>query len=139
MSVQARFVQFSILILFGITSIICSIYFIYHLIKMPSFRKRFQNQTLIILVFIVFLNTIFHIPTTFRFAFFHRNWKSFIRLILVITLVDMLYLNRKFFAIFGNVLIIFLLLVLSGLKRYILLNVIFLYLIQILFVPIDKD
>lgn len=66
MTTQARFIKLSLLILFTIPSTICTLYVIYNFIKNPSFRKRFQNQTLIILVFIVLFNIIFNIPTTLR-------------------------------------------------------------------------
>jgi hypothetical protein len=64
---EERFIKFSLLVLFCIVSNICAVYIIYNVIKIPSFRNRFQNQTLIILVFLVSFNTIFNIPTTFRY------------------------------------------------------------------------
>jgi hypothetical protein len=67
LSNESRFIKFSLLVLFGIVSIICAVYIIYNVIKISSVRKRFQNQTLIILIFLVLLNTIFNIPTTFRY------------------------------------------------------------------------
>jgi hypothetical protein len=66
LSIEARFIKFSLLILFTIPSTLCGLYVIYSFIKIPSFRRRFQNQTLIILVFIILFNTIFNIPTVFR-------------------------------------------------------------------------
>jgi len=67
LSNESRFIKFSLLVLFGIVSIICAVYIIYNVIKISSVRRRFQNQTLIILIFLVLLNTIFNIPTTFRY------------------------------------------------------------------------
>lgn len=64
---ESRFIKLSFFILFGIISIICTIYILYNFIKTRSFRRRFQNETLFILVFLVFLNIIFNIPTTLRY------------------------------------------------------------------------
>jgi hypothetical protein len=67
MSSQSRFVKLGLFILFTTPAMTCALYFMYYVLKIPSFRKRFQNQTLIILVVIVFFNTIFNIPTTLRY------------------------------------------------------------------------
>ena len=66
LSIEERFIKLSILLLFGIPSAICALYVIYSFIKISSYRKRFQNQTLIILVFIILFDLISHIPTTIR-------------------------------------------------------------------------
>jgi hypothetical protein len=66
LSNESRFIKFSLLVLFGTVSTICTLYIIYNVIKIPSFHNRFQNQTLIILVL---FNTIFNISTTFTYIY----------------------------------------------------------------------
>ncbi|CAF0975493.1 unnamed protein product [Rotaria sp. Silwood1] len=55
------------LLLFAIPSTICALYFIYNVIRIPTFRKRFQNQTLIILVCIILLDIVLNISITMSF------------------------------------------------------------------------
>ncbi|CAF3634756.1 unnamed protein product [Rotaria sordida] len=69
LSIQERFTKFSILLLFAIPSTICALYFIYNAIRIRIFRKRFQNQTLIILVCIVLLNTLLNNSITMSFLY----------------------------------------------------------------------
>ncbi|CAF1614663.1 unnamed protein product [Rotaria magnacalcarata] len=63
----ARFIQFSLFILFMVPSILCALYVIYNVIKIRSFRKRFQNQTLIILVCVILLDIICNLSITLSF------------------------------------------------------------------------
>jgi hypothetical protein len=63
----SRYIKFTLLVIFGIVSMICACYIFYHIIKFPLIRQRFHNQTLIFLIILVSLNTAFNIPTTFRF------------------------------------------------------------------------
>jgi len=129
---EERFIKFSLLVLFGIVSNICTVYIIYNVIKIPSFRNRFQNQTLIILVFLVLFNTIFNIPTTFRYIDIEIFLIIFF--LIVFSLVDMFHLKLKLFVLFGKYSIIFLLHLLFGAKQYLLFNDIFLYFIHSIFV-----
>jgi ABC-type phosphate transport system permease subunit len=64
----SQWIQFSILLLVYIPSILCAVYIIYNFIKIPSFRKQFQNQTLTIIVFVSLLDAIFNIPITLRYV-----------------------------------------------------------------------
>ncbi|CAF3393183.1 unnamed protein product [Rotaria socialis] len=50
-----------------VPSILCALYFIYNTIKIRSFRKRFQNQTLIILVCIILLDIVCNLSITLSF------------------------------------------------------------------------
>lgn len=139
LSNQSRFIKFSLLVIFAIASIICSLYIAYNFLKNSSFRRRFQNQTLFILVFLVLLSTIFNIPTTFRYVLsrLSRLWN--LVLLTVFSPVDTLCLKVKIFVIFGKLSIIFLLHVLCGAKRYLLSSDISLYSIQIIFFLDDKN
>ncbi|CAF4214140.1 unnamed protein product, partial [Adineta steineri] len=56
--------KFILLLLFSIPSVICALYVVYNVVKLRSFRRRFQNQILIILVFIILFNIVFNIPTS---------------------------------------------------------------------------
>ncbi|CAF1082074.1 unnamed protein product [Adineta steineri] len=78
--------KFILLLLFSIPSVICALYVVYNVVKLRSFRRRFQNQILIILVFIILFNIVFNIPTSFSFfvrgtvaihtEWFCRFWQS---------------------------------------------------------------
>ncbi|CAF2405391.1 unnamed protein product [Rotaria sp. Silwood2] len=67
LSIQERFIKFSLLLLFAIPSTICSLYFVYNVTRIPIFRKRFPNQTLIILVCIILLDILLNISITISF------------------------------------------------------------------------
>ena len=120
-SKESRLVQFSFLVLFGVLSIPCSLYIFYSLYKYPSFRRRFHYQTLFLLVFLVTMNTLFNIPTMFRYSFrqIHLNY---IHLLfgLVFMLADVFYIEVLLSVVFGRRLIIFLQQVSSGLKQFLL-------------------
>jgi hypothetical protein len=134
LSNESRFIKFSLLVLFGTVSTICTLYIIYNVIKIPLFRNRFQNQTLIILVL---FNTIFNISTTFRYIYIEIILIIFF--LIVFSLVDMFHLKVTFFVVLGKYSIIVLLHLLFGGRQYLFLNDIFLYFIQIIFVFKNKN
>lgn len=65
---ESRLAKFILLIIVSFISMTCATYILYHVVKYPSIRRRFHNQTLIIHVILVVLYTLFNIPTTIRFV-----------------------------------------------------------------------
>ena len=65
---ESRLIKFIFLIIVSFISMMCATFILYHVIKYPSIRRRFHNQTLIIHVILVVLYTLFNIPTTIRFV-----------------------------------------------------------------------
>lgn len=123
LSNESRLIKFSLLVLFGTVSMICICYIIYNIIKFPIIRQRFHNQTLIVLVILVLINTIFNIPTTFRFVrVCHSLSQMTLFWFIVFLLEDMFSLIAILFVVFGKLSIIFLLQILSGVKLFLHLN-----------------
>lgn len=69
LTIHARFIQFSLLLLFGVPSLICSLYIMYNVITVRSFRLRFQNQTLFVLIFVVLIDILLNLTVTLRYVF----------------------------------------------------------------------
>ena len=58
----SRLIKFFVLLILQMMSVCCSIFLIFHLIIRPTFRRRLQNQTIILLLIVSFFQTISDLP-----------------------------------------------------------------------------
>lgn len=58
----SRMIKFFVLLILQMMSVCCSIFLIFHLIIQPTFRRRLQNQTIVLLLIVSFFQTISDLP-----------------------------------------------------------------------------
>ena len=139
-SITVRTIKVILFVVFVIPSTISASYIIYVSLRNSSFRQRFQNQTLIILICIILLMNLIHMPVDIRWLKSQSQLFRLIRNVIsaITPEVSFGHKHRPFVCI-GKRWIIFFWLVQFGSSPFSLFNVTFWFLRPIFFVQNDEN